>query len=90
MAAEPPRLADAAQKQDKAALRALITVKAAVNAQQPDGATALHWAVHWDDLESDLLLRVNANVNARTITAPHRSRSPAPTAMPRSLRSCSP
>ena len=57
-AADAPRLADAAAKQDKAALRALIRDKADVNAAQPDGATALHWAVHWDDLESaDLLLR---------------------------------
>ena len=65
-AADAPRLADAAAKQDKAALRALIRDKADVNAAQPDGATALHWAVHWDDLESaDLLLRAGANVNAR-------------------------
>jgi ankyrin repeat protein len=65
-AAEAPRLADAAAKQDKAALRALIRDKADVNASQADGATALHWAVHWDDLESvDLLVRAGANVNAR-------------------------
>ena len=37
-----------------------------MNAPQADGATALHWAVHWDDLESvDLLVRAGANVNAR-------------------------
>jgi ankyrin len=65
-AAEAPRLADAAAKQDKAALRTLIRDKADVNAPQADGATALHWAVHWDDLESvDLLLRAGANVNAK-------------------------
>ncbi len=65
-AAEAPRLADAAAKQDKAALRALIRDKADVNAPQADGATALHWAVHWDDQESvDLLIRAGANVNAR-------------------------
>jgi len=65
-AAEAPRLADAAQKQDRAALSALIRDKANVNAPQPDGATALHWAVHWDDAESvDLLIRAGANVNAK-------------------------
>src|SRR6185295_3391420 len=65
-AAEAPRLADAAQKQDRAALSALIRDKANVNAPQPDGATALHWAVHWDDVESvDLLIRAGANVNAK-------------------------
>jgi ankyrin repeat protein len=36
-----------------------------VNARQPDGATALHWAAHWDDLEAaDLLIHAGANVNA--------------------------
>ena len=65
-AAEPPKLADAAAKQDKAALRALLRDKADVNAPQADGATALHWAVHWDDLESaDLLIRAGANVNVK-------------------------
>jgi ankyrin repeat protein len=65
-AAEAPRLAEAAAKQDKATLRALIRDKADVNAPQADGATALHWAVHWDDLESvDLLIGAGANVNAR-------------------------
>ena len=39
-AADAPRLADAAQKQDKQALQALIRDKANVNAPQPDGATA--------------------------------------------------
>jgi len=66
IAAEAPRLADAAAKQDKAAVRALLAGKAAVNAPQPDGATALHWAAHWDDVEmADLLIRAGANVNAK-------------------------
>jgi len=65
-AAEAPRVADAAEKQDKAALQSLIRDKANVNSPQPDGATALHWAVHWDDAESvDLLIRAGANVNAK-------------------------
>jgi ankyrin repeat protein len=66
LAAEAPRMADAAAKQDKATLRALLQSKAEVNAPQPDGSTALHWAVHWDDSEAmDLLLRAGANVNAK-------------------------
>ena len=63
---EAPRLADAAAKQDKVTLRALLRDKADVNAPQADGATALHWAVHWDDSEAvDLLIRAGANVNAK-------------------------
>ena len=58
-------LADAEAKQDKAALATLLKQKADVNAKQPDGATALHWAAHWDDIATaDLLLRAGANVNA--------------------------
>ena len=59
-------IADAAKRQDKTALRALLKQRAAVDAPQPDGATALHWAAHWDDLEAaDLLLSAGANVNAK-------------------------
>jgi ankyrin repeat protein len=66
LAAEAPKLADAAARQDKVALRELIGSKADVNAAQADGTTALHWAVHWDDLASvDLLIHAGANVNAR-------------------------
>jgi len=66
LSAESPRLADAAAKKDGAALRALLRDKADVNAAQADGATALHWAVHWDDAEAvDLLIRAGANVNAK-------------------------
>ena len=65
-AAEAPRLADAAAKQDKAAVRMLLQEKAGVNATQPDGTTALHWAVHWDDVDTaDLLIRAGAGVNAK-------------------------
>lgn len=59
------RLADAVAQQDKDATRALLRRRADVNTPQADGATALHWASHWDDLETaDLLLRAGANVNA--------------------------
>jgi ankyrin repeat protein len=57
--------ADAAQRKDKDALRALLKQKGDVNAAQPDGTTALHWAAHWNDEEAvDLLLRAGANAKA--------------------------
>jgi ankyrin repeat protein len=59
------RLVDAARQQDRAAVQALLTARADVNAAQADGATALHWAVHWDDLDTArLLIRAGAGVNA--------------------------
>ncbi|MSO20870.1 MAG: ankyrin repeat domain-containing protein [Acidobacteria bacterium] len=63
------RLVEAAQRSDRQAVRSLLEqradVPADVNARQSDGATALMWAVHWDDLEMvELLLRAGANVNA--------------------------
>ena len=46
-------------------MRALLKQRADVNAAQGDGATALHWASHLDDLAAaDLLIRAGANVNA--------------------------
>src|SRR5204863_8470902 len=53
--------ADAAERRDAASLRALLGKKVDVNTPQPDGTTALHWAVHWNDVESTrLLLRAGA------------------------------
>jgi len=58
--------ADAVQKKDLGALRALVQRKADVNAAQPDGTTALHWAVVWNNEEAiTLLLRAGADVKAR-------------------------
>jgi len=49
---------------DAAAVRKLLQQKADVNAPQIDGATALHWAVYRDDLETaQLLLRAGARAN---------------------------
>ncbi len=60
-----PRLADALEKGNKEAARALLKEHADVNVPQPDGATALHWVSHWNDLETaDLLIDARANVNA--------------------------
>jgi uncharacterized protein len=63
------RLVDAVQKKDTATARSLLKGIARerldVNAAQDDGATALHWAVHWDDGEmAELLIRAGADVNA--------------------------
>ncbi len=59
-------VADAARLQDRAAIRAMLKQKGDVNAPQPDGATALHWATHWDDMETvELLLSAGATVNAK-------------------------
>ncbi len=45
-------------------VRSLLQRKVDVNASQGDGATALHWAVHLDDLATtDLLLRAGAKAN---------------------------
>ena len=58
-------VADAAQRKDSAALRAMVTKKVNVNAPQPDGTTALLWAAHWNDVETvKLLLRAGANAGA--------------------------
>jgi ankyrin repeat protein len=65
LAAADLRLVEAVKRQDRTAVSSFLNQKVDVNAAQPDGATALHWAAHWDDLETaTLLLRAGANVNA--------------------------
>lgn len=49
--AAPPALADAVERRDTAAIRALLP-DSRVNAAQADGMTALHWAVRHDDLDT--------------------------------------
>ena len=59
------RLADAAERQDWRTLHALLEAHAPADAPQPDGATALHWAVHWDARDAvDALLAAGADVDA--------------------------
>lgn len=63
--AETPPLVAAARARDLPALRTLLQSGAAVNGAQGDGATALHWAAHWDDGEAaGLLLGAGANPGA--------------------------
>jgi ankyrin repeat protein len=57
-------VADAVMNGDKATLRRLLQQKADVNTPQPDGATALHWAVYRDDLETvGLLIAAGAGID---------------------------
>ena len=63
LAADSP-LADATEKPDRAAVRALIEHRVDVNQPQLDGMTALHWAVHHDDFETAKLL-VNAKADVK-------------------------
>jgi ankyrin repeat protein len=59
------RLVEAAKHQEWKTVRALVAERAEVNASAPDGATALHWAVHWDDVATvELLLRSGAKAEA--------------------------
>jgi ankyrin repeat protein len=58
------RLVQAAADQNREAVRTLLRQKVDVNAVRADGATALLWAAHWNDLEmADLLLKAGAKVN---------------------------
>ena len=66
MAAGPDlRLVAAARERNTQAVRALLTEGVDVNTARADGATALIWAAHWDEIDVvDLLLRAGADVNA--------------------------
>ena len=59
------RLIDAVKKQDVKTVRELIAQKADLNAAEPDGFTALHWAAQRNNAElSDLLLTAGAKADA--------------------------
>jgi len=58
-------LINAAKNTDRAQIRLLVQQKIDVNAAEPDGTTALHWASYRDDGDSaDVLIKAGANVNA--------------------------
>jgi len=58
-------LIEAVKTGDKAAVATLLKQKADVNLAEPDGTTALQWAVRQDDTElTDRLLRAGADVKA--------------------------
>ena len=59
------RLVEAVKAGDKTAAITLLKQKADVKAAEPDGTTALHWAVRQDDAElTERLLRAGADVKA--------------------------
>ena len=59
-----PPLIVAVRAVDVAAVRALLAEAVDVNARQPDGATALHWAMHREHVEiADLLIGAGADVD---------------------------
>jgi uncharacterized protein len=61
------RLADAAQRSDREAVRTLIQQKADLNAAQADGMTALHWATRQNDLDTvQVLIKAGAKVDVVT------------------------
>src|SRR5262245_39666355 len=63
--AAPFPLIDAIKAGDKAAIRVLLQQRVNVNATEPDGATALHWAARTSDLQTaETLIRAGANVRA--------------------------
>ena len=58
-------LLDAVRAGDTTSVRALLGQGADVNAAEPDGTTALHWASYRDDVATvDLLLSAGADVDA--------------------------
>lgn len=58
-------LADAVERLDRPAIRALLKKSADVNATQIDGTTALHWATYHDDVETAaMLVRAGAKADA--------------------------
>lgn len=64
-ATDDTRLADAVERRDRDAALQLLRQRVGVNSRQGDGATALHWAAHWDDADVvERLIRAGANVNA--------------------------
>jgi len=59
------RLVNAVKNSDRAAVSSLLQQRVDVNSPEPDGTTALHWAVRADDLDTaDRLIKAGANVKA--------------------------
>jgi ankyrin repeat protein len=59
------RLLEAVKRRDQKAFTALLQAKADVNAAQPDGATALAWAVHLGQRSMAMAL-LDSGANANT------------------------
>lgn len=66
-AARRVALIDAVKNGNVATVKTLLAQKVDVNAAEPDGTTALHWAAHIGNTQmADLLLKAGANVKAAT------------------------
>ena len=64
-AAKDLRLVEAAKTRNSAAAVALLQKKIDPNTAEPDGTTALHWAVRYDEtMLVERLIKAGANVNA--------------------------
>ena len=59
-------IAEAVKNGDRAAVRTLLKQQADVNASEPDGTTALHWAAYNDDIDTAQLL-IQAGANAKAV-----------------------
>jgi ankyrin repeat protein len=60
-----PRLVDAVKNRDTTAIRTLLKQKVGINLPDVEGMTALHWAAHWNDLDTvRALLAAGANAKA--------------------------
>ncbi len=65
LSAAESRIADAAEKSDRAEIERQLKEHPDINAAQPDGMTALHWAALRDDFEAaKLLVEAKADVAA--------------------------
>src|SRR5271169_3444148 len=65
----PSEVADAVMQHDTGRLQGLLKAHADVNAPQPDGSTALHWAAYQEDAHlAAILLAAGALPNAVTDT----------------------
>jgi uncharacterized protein len=60
------RLVNALKQRDTVAARALLKQRADVNAADVEGMTALHWAAHWNDVDT---LKLLLSAGARTKVA---------------------
>ena len=90
-AAPDHRVADAVEQRNATAVASLLKQGADANGAQPDGATALHWAAHWDDLaDRRVAAQGQAHAPIRSMTmASARWPWPARTAASASSSACS-